>query len=461
MSGTPSPSDRGPGERGALRSLVAPIYLPTVLESAGESALLPVLPFLALGLGFSVPGAAALTLILGVAAVLGPIPVGRLMGAVGTRRAIVGSGIALAVCDVAAMLVVRDGLDGGAGTAHRAGLVAALVVVAATSQVWALGRQSYLGTRLPPALRARGMTAFGGMLRVGQVLGPLAGAAVLGLGHEAWVFGLFAVLTAVATTLVAVSMVPGEELAGAAVPAVARAESAAAPGAAPEHDAAVPPPGRVRADPGPREVLRTMLRVALGVGPLIMGRINRPVIVPLLGASLGVDAGTISVIFGVCAVLEVVMFVPAGLVMERWGRAAAAVPCSLALGVGYLALAAAASAVGAGSPTAAVAALAVPSLLIAVGNGLGSGIVMTLGIDLSPERGRTRYLSWWNTLAGTGRLAAPLLVAAITLVAPIGAAGAASGVLCLLGAAWLARAMPRLGLGRPGTGRGAGPYAVP
>src|SRR5690606_42147486 len=54
----------------------------------------------------------------------------------------------------------------------------------------------------------------------------------------------------------------------------------------------------------------------------------------------------------------------------------------------------------------ALVALLVPSLLIGLGNGLGSGIVMTLGIDVSPVHGRTRYLAWWNTMLGAGRLAA-------------------------------------------------------
>ncbi|GEM_PF-627479 len=434
-----------------LRALVPSIYAPTVLEAAGEAALLPVIPLLARHLGFSVPAAAALAMIAGIGAVLGPIPTGRVMMRVGARRAIIASGIALAVSNVVALIVVGDGLQGHAGPGHRLALVLALVVMAATGQVWQLGRQSFLGTELPPELRARGMTTFGGMLRIGQVIGPLLGAVVVSLGHDAWVFGLFAVMTTTATVMVAVFMVPGEA-SGAAPPEPAAAERALDEEVEKVAEATAPVPAPdSTAQAGSRDtrgVLARMVRVGLGVTPLVMGRINRPLIVPLLGDALALDASTISVIFGVAAVIEIFMFIPAGSIMDRRGRAAVAVPCSLIMGLGYVLLSVLAPTIGTRSAGWALVALLVPCLLIAVGNGLGSGIVMTLGIDVSPERGRTRYLSWWNTVIGVGRLTAPLLVAGIALVAPVAAAGVVSGVLCLAGSGWLARVLPEVVPGR-------------
>lgn len=460
-----------------VRRLAPSVYVPTVLESAGEMALLPVIPLLALRLGFSESAAAALTIIAGIGAVLGPVPVGRLMIAVGARRAIVTSGVLLTLANVAALVILPGGLDGSPEHVHRVALVVLLVIMAATSQVWSLGRQSYLGTELPTHLRARGMTTFGGMIRAGQVVGPLLGAIVLALGHEAWVFGLFAVLAASATLMVALFMVPGEgsgrplpghrehpatsaeaeidvgAVTGGDTPGefeaeVARTAAAAAPELPPD------PPG-----PTGRAVLAKMLSVGLGVTPIVMGRINRPVIVPLLGAALGLDSLSVSIVFGIAAVVEIIMFVPAGTVMDRRGRAAVAVPCSLVMGAGYVLLAVLAPTLGGGSYLAALAALVVPCMLIAVGNGLGSGIVMTLGVDVSPERGRTRYLAWWNTVIGVGRLTAPLLVSAITLVAPVAVAGAVSGALCLAGAGWLARVLPGLTPESGGPGAGTRPGA--
>lgn len=425
-----------------LRSLAPPVYIPTVLESAGETALIPVIPLLALDLGFSTPQAAALMVIFGISSVLGPIPAGILMSRIGGRRAIVAAGILLILANLFALVVVGQGLAGTPDATHRLGLVALLVVMAASTQVWALGRQSYLGTALPATMRARGMTLFGGMHRIGQVIGPLLGAVVISVGSERWVFGLFAVMTTLATIMVAVFMVPGEEKAAApgAVSRAARSDRPAVrrdrPAVRGDRTAA-----RSRLD---RAVIARMMRVALGVIPLVMARINRPVIVSLIGAGLGLDATQISIIFGISAILDIALVVPAGIVMDRFGRAAVAVPCALGIGAGFVLLAVLVPTYAATSDRAAFLSLLLASLLIALGNGLGSGIVMTLGIDTSPVHGRTRYLSWWNTLIGGGRLIAPLTVTAVALVAPVAVSAAVLGGLCLISAAYLSRILPEL-----------------
>src|SRR5690625_1272396 len=119
---------------------------------------MPVIPLLALQLGFSVPQAASLTTIFGIASFLGPIPAGRLISRVGARPALVTTGSLLVVANLVAFTVISHGLEAGAGLAHQLTLVGLLTMMAASAQVWMLGRQSYLGTALPPAMRARGMT---------------------------------------------------------------------------------------------------------------------------------------------------------------------------------------------------------------------------------------------------------------------------------------------------------------
>lgn len=409
-----------------IRSLAPSVYIPSLLEFTGKAALMPVIPLLALEIGFTVPQAAALTTIFGIASFLGPIPAGRLIDRVGARPALVTTGSLLVVANLVAFTVISRGMQTGAGPGHQLTLVALLTMMAASSQVWMLGRQSYLGTALPPTMRARGMTLFGGMIRIGQAVGPLLGALVLALGHDTGVFVLYAVTAGSATVMVAIFLPTGELRGGRSAPRGQRPR---------------PSQARIRLT---RAVLSRMILVGAGIAPVIISRVNRPVIIPLLGASLGLESMWVSIVFGVSAVLEILLVVPAGTLMDRYGRAAAAVPCALVIGVGYLLLAVMAQALSGGGTTAAVVALLVPSMVIAVGNGLGSGIVMTLGIDVSPVHGRTQYLAWWNTLMGAGRLAAPLMVTGITVMAPVSVAGAVSGVLCVAGGAWLARTLPRL-----------------
>ena len=77
-----------------------------------------------------------------------------------------------------------------------------------------------------------------------------------------------------------------------------------------------------------------------------------------------------------------------------------------------------------------------------VGNGLGSGIVMTLGADAAPAVGRAPFLGVWRLLSLVGHNGAALVVGAVAAVATIGAASVVVGLLTLVGGAWLARWLP-------------------
>lgn len=204
---------RANGEAGArqvLRSLIGPVYAPTLFQAVGMTAILPVIPLIALSLGFPVPAAAAITMITGIVGVLGPIPLASVMTVVGERRAMIATGILVALTQVGSLLLINHALTTTPTSWHRIGFIAALVVSSLCREVWVIGRQAYLGTALPPPFRARGMTTFGGMMRIGQVIGPLLGAGVIALGNEAWVIGLDALAMLVATLLVAVCMLPSD-----------------------------------------------------------------------------------------------------------------------------------------------------------------------------------------------------------------------------------------------------------
>lgn len=415
----------GTGE--IMRRLIAPVYLPTLLSAAGMTAIMPVIPLIALRLGFSVSAAAALTMISGFIGVVGPIPIGSLMVRWGERATMVTTGLGLMLTNGVGWWLVSGAASLSPGQA-RAGFVGVLLMMGLTSQVWMLGRQSYLGSAVPPAHRARAMSTFGGMMRIGGVIGPAAGAVVMAGDHLARVYLLDIGLMGVATGLVAFAMAPGEGR--------ARAARGQAPVVLDRREPSPYAPGR--------PALATMLLTSLGIVPLTIARMARPVILPLLGAGLGLPATTIATIFAVAAVVDIAMFAPAGWLMDRRGRAAVAVPCLLVMGAGYVLLAALAPLAQRLSPTGVAVGLGLLAVLIALGNGFGAGIVMTIGLDLSPEHGRTGHLARWNTLLGVGRLGAPALVSAVTLVAPVAAAGMVVGVLCLAGGAWLARWLPQV-----------------
>lgn len=424
-------------ENSPLAKLFVPVYLPTALEFAGEAAYLPILPLIAIRLGFSVPEAAALGLISGVLAVLGPVPIGRLMMRVGERTTILGSGLALIAGNLALVALVAHGLSAGSGPWHRIGLVAALVIVSTCVIVWSLGRQAYLGTHLPAQYRARGMTSLGGAMRVGQILGPLLSTFVLWLGSPAWVFATYALLMMVATWCVWARMLEGDDGVGRKKP------GPHATGASADHSDHQEP-STVTGALGRTLTIRDQLIVAAGVVPLAMARVNRPLIVPLMAVLLGLDEASVTLIFGISAIIEIALFYPAGVIMDRWGRRAAIVPCMLGLGLGFLVAAPfTIGGLGIDVGSAAFAWLLGASIMMALGNGMGSGVMMTLGVDMSNSATRTRDLARWNTFMGAGRLAAPLVVTGVTLVAPVGWAAAVMATMLGAGGLWLWRVLPR------------------
>ena len=80
---------------------------------------------------------------------------------------------------------------------------------------------------------------------------------------------------------------------------------------------------------------------------------------------------------------------------------------------------------------------------MALGNGIGSGIVMTLGADAAPADARPQFLGGWRLFADFGLAAGPLLISAITVVAPLAVACLGLGGLAIAGGGWLARWVPR------------------
>ncbi len=195
-------------------------------------------------------------------------------------------------------------------------------------------------------------------------------------------------------------------------------------------------PEEVAARVGVLDVVRrhraVLLTVGLGVLAIGLARSSRVVVVPLWAESIGLTAAQTSLVFGAAGLVEVLLFYPAGSLMDRRGRVWVALPVTVTLGIGLLVL----------PLTSTLLAVGAVVLLMAVGNGLGSGIVMTLGADAAPARGRAPFLGVWRLLSLVGHNGASVVVGAVAAVASIGAASITVGVLTLVGGAWLLRWIP-------------------
>lgn len=388
-----------PGPGFSLRSIAVPAYGPTVLAAVGTGAVTPVVALTAIDLGAS-PSVAALTVGLAlIAELFFAVPAGAVVHRVGERRALTWACAVDAVGCLAAFL---------AGS-----LVVLMVAVFAlgfTGSVFLVARQAYLIDAVPFGMRARALSTLGGVHRIGMVVGPFVGVPVI---HLVGPRGGFAV--AAAAGVAAAALVWGSRDLTA------------------EHEAAAASDEPSRTLDVLRAHRRTYLTLGLGIMVIGAARSARVVLVPLWAAHVGLSAVATSVIVGIAAAIEVALFYPAGSVMDRHGRTWVALPC-------VVLLAAAALLLPLTSTTTTVLLVAVVG---AVGNGLGSGIVMTLGADSAPERGRSQFLGGWRFVSVLGGSGAPALISLVTAGPGLAAACLTMGCLTLLGSGWLGYWVPR------------------
>ena len=87
-------------------------------------------------------------------------------------------------------------------------------------------------------------------------------------------------------------------------------------------------------------------------------------------------------------------------------------------------------------------ALALTTMAMGVANGLGSGTMLTLGADLSPDRGRGEFLGLWRFVGDSGSAAGPMVVGRVAEVADLHTAPLVIAAVGVVGAVLLAALVP-------------------
>lgn len=407
-----------------LRQFGPMVYLPTILFSLGEGAVIPLVPVIAASMGANVAFAALVVSGLVVGQLCGNLPAGWAVGRIGERYTMVIAGIVAIVAAVGMVLAPSPGV-----------LAASVFLLGMCAAAFGLARHAFMTTRVPVAFRARSLSLLGGSFRLGIFIGPFVAAGLLQLfGTEAAAIWFF--LGCLVVMVVLVMFGPDPEKTIPAVTPVRYAEDSgeAVSGSIPTIERL----GIFRTMWQQRAVLG---RLGLAAASLSAVRSARQVVLPLWGLSLDLDASTIALVVGVSGAIDFALFYASGQVMDRFGRLWAAMPAMVLMGAGFLAM----------SVThdldAAVLWFGLFAGVLGVGNGLSSGILLTLGADVAPKSEPAAFLGSWRTLTDAGGAVAPLLVAAITAVAALPFAAAAMGVVSLLGAAgflrWIPRFVPR------------------
>jgi MFS family permease len=396
------------------RRLFFPVYAPSTLTSLAQEGMLVIVPLYVLALGYSPATAAFVTAARGAGMLSMDLPIGLLAARFGDKPVMLGGLAGLTLAMVGLALSTHPLLLGL--FAYASG---------ATFAAWMLGRQSYLADACETSQRGRAIAVLGGIMRIGALTGPV----FAGLLAERFGFRT-ALLTSAALLGIAAVVV-----------------ALKAPRVVEDEPASIASSGeRLRAMLATHG--RTFLTAGFASISLQLMRSARAILLPLYGHALGLEVLAISGVATLAALADLVLFLPAGQIMDRYGRKWAALPCMIGLALTLSLLPFANDFV----------ALVLVAMAIGLVNGVGSGVVLTIGADLAPARDRASFLGIWRTVGDVGRVSAPLLVGVLVQVATLGAAAWLIAGLGLVGAGVMARFVPET-LGRPargGTATGTG-----
>jgi MFS family permease len=286
-------------------------------------------------------------------------------------------------------------------------LIPLVMLMGAAWSIWVLARLAYATEVAPIHHRGRVMSLMGGSTRLGHFLGPLLGGLAVGLWGLTSAFFVQAVVAIGAYVVLQVVHSDGRE--------------------ASTEQTSLKVVGQVLRDH--RRVFATAGLVSIAIQIV---RASKDAMIPLWGNHIGLTAGQIALIFGLTYAADMILFYPVGVVMDRFGRKWAGVPCLVMVSVGLIVI----------PFTRDFVALLLAGLLIGFGNGFGAGINMTLGSDFSPRGRRAEFLGAWRLVTDVGAVSGPLLIAGITAAASLAAASFVAAVVGVTGAAILGLLVP-------------------
>jgi MFS family permease len=325
------------------------------------------------------------------------LPAGRLVERIGERRAMIfGSALG-----GAGVLLVALG-----NTLWLMGIGVFLLGIGVA--IFALARHAFFAEHIPLAYRARALSMLGGTFRAGAFIGPLIGSGIIYLFDVHGVYW-FAGIVCTASSIVLLRspkdvIKPATETRTSSVWRIARREA---------------------------KSLAT-----LGVGASILGaiRTTRQIGLPLWAIFIGLTPAETSFYIALAGILDFALFYTSGQIMDKYGRFWAAVPPTIGLGILHLFVFSATD--GLSFLTLACA--------MALANGLGSGIILTMGADLAPTDARHEYLASYRLITDIGVAAASPALAAITAATSLATGMATFGVIGIAGGLLMWRYIPVL-----------------
>ena len=343
-----------------LKALFGSVYAPSLLAAIAQHAVTIMLPLYVLRFDNGAALAALMLGARGAGIMLSDVPAGILVSRFGDKRVMLGALFSLiAITAVAAF------------AESALALLAVAFISGVGSGGWMIARVAYVADNVALEQRGRIIAVMAGFNRAGALIGPsLAGVLVTQADYSSafLVFAGFYVAALVFLLISARDTLSHRESQHVPIVAVVKRHK------------------RVFITAGSVMVILQILRNA------------RLWIIPVWGSTIGLSESSIGLVVSLSAAVDMLMFYPAGILLDRVGRRWALTPALALLGI-FIAI----------MPiTDDFTSYAICAILLGFGNGFGTGIFMTLGGDFSPRDGRGEFLGVWRLVGDIGTATGPL-----------------------------------------------------
>jgi len=351
----------------AYKRLILPVYIPSLISASVHTASVILLPLYLLELKYSVGTVSFVIAVRGLGILLMDIPAGLMANRFGDKPIMVlGSttlflAILLLGCtDSMPLILVASALTGSSNAMNM------------------VGRLSYMTDSCAGHERGRVIAMMAGLQRVASLVGPIVFSYSAQHLEYKPTFLIMAVMVASNMFLVVIFAL--------------RIEAAQRKQA--------PISGLYRVLVEFRQILLTAGIAGLA---LMLLRTGRQLLFPLFGHGIGLDVVYVGLLVSLSSAIDTLMFYPAGQVMDRKGRKWTSVPGMLILSLSMAILPLMPNLTG----------MLVFAILTGLGNGITTGVLLTIGSDVAPEAERNQFMGFWRLELDTGVVLAPVIVGTI------------------------------------------------
>lgn len=364
------------------------VYLIEILLSIERGILLLAIPLYAmkLGVSYSYVGLAVGSVSIGT--MLFDIPSGFILSKIGERKFLILN-----------FLILILSLLGIAFSESYLLLIFFIVTFGIGISFWSLIRHYIITIYVVHDYRGRASSLIGASYRIGTFIGPILGGLLIAkYGYQ---------LTFLIGGLIIIALVP-----------IYLVHHVSLPGTVPNFDAS--------------KKLNLRISIAFswislfGIGYIIaqVVRYGKYFIIPVYGENMFSEVG-LGLILGLSGFLSVITAYPSGFIIDKYGRGFSILVSFLIMGLGFLLL-------GIFSDTVT---FIVASMIIGIGDGFGSGIMITLGADIASkynQNNASRFLGYWRFMGDFGNSLGPSLLGVLSSIIGLNLSSIILSIISLL-----------------------------